>query len=97
MSSELAVLDEIYGRCWAINVNFPDTGPRMAAAREVIGRIKNQAVKGGLSPQEIDELAEEIHNLRAYLAFIVKEHPETNGEIEPQIKAISYLLEPVSK
>lgn len=97
MSSELAVLDEIYGRCWAINVNFPDTGPRMTTAREVIGRIKNQAVKGGLTPQEIDELAEEIHNLREYLRFIVKEYPETKGEIEPQIKAISYLLEPVSK
>lgn len=97
MSAEIAVLDEIYGRCWAISVNFPDTGPRMASARTVIGRIKGEAVKRGLTSQEIDELAEEIANLRQYLSEIMSDYPETKGEFMPQIKAISYLLEPVSK
>lgn len=97
MSSELACLDEIYGRCWAISVNFPDTGPRMASARTVIGRIKGESVKRGLTAQEIDELAEEIASLRLYLSQIVHDYPETKGELLPQIKAISYLLEPVSK
>jgi hypothetical protein len=97
MSSELACLDEIYGRCWAINVNFPDTGPRMASARQTIGRIKDIAVTRGLTEAEINELAEEITDLRGYLMYIVKEYPETSPEITPQIKAISYLLEPVSK
>lgn len=97
MSSEIACLDEIYGRCWAINVNFPDTGPRMASARQTIGRLKNEAVKRTLTPQEVDELAEEITSLRSYLLEIMKDYPETRSEFEPQIKAINYLLEPVSR
>lgn len=95
MSGEIACLDEIYGRCWAINVNFPDTGPRMSSARQTIGRIKDIAVTRGLTEAEINELAEEITDLRGYLMYIVKEHPETKSEIAPQINAISYLLEPV--
>ena len=95
--SEIAILDEIYGRCWAINVNFPDTGPRMASARQTIGRIKDIAVTRGLTGSEIDELAEEIQDLRIYLMYIVNSHPETKSEIAPQISAISYLLEPSAK
>lgn len=69
----------------------------MASARTVIGRIKDEAVKRGLTAQEIDELAEEIANLRQYLTEVMNDYPETKGEFMPQIKAISYLLEPVSK
>jgi hypothetical protein len=97
MSGEIACLEEIYGRCWAINANYPDTGPRMASARQTIGRIKNIAVSRGLTESEINELAEEIQDLRGYLMYIVKEYPDTSPEITPQIKAISYLLEPVSR
>ena len=69
----------------------------MATARQVIGRIRDIAVSRGLTEAEIHELDEEITDLRSYLMYIVKEHPETKSEIAPQIKAISYLLEPVSK
>jgi hypothetical protein len=97
MSSELACLEEIRGRCIAINVNYPDTGVRIRPAVEQIEKSMGIAVKGTLTNAQVSELAEELYSLREYLKSIMAEHQEVKGEFEPTIRAISYLLEPVSK
>jgi len=97
MSHELACLDEIKGRCLAISIAYIDTGVRMRPAIEQITRTMSQASKGPLTEKEVAEISGELYSLRDYLKEILAEYPEVKGEFEPTIKAIDYLLEPVSK
>jgi len=97
MNHELACLDEIKGRCVAISVAYLDTGVRMRPAIEQIEHSMGLAVKGPLTEREINTLSDELYSLRDYLKEILAEYPEVKGEFEPTIKAIDYLLEPVSK
>ena len=97
MSSELACLDEIKGRCLAIGINWPDTGVRVRPAIEQIDHFLNLAVKGEQTQRDISLLAEELYSLRDYLREILGEYPEVKPDFAPTIKAIDYLLEPVSK
>lgn len=97
MSSELAAVEEVIGRTWAIQVSFPDTMPRMASARETLQPIRDKALKGPITPQEVDVAAEELQSLRGFLSSVMEDYPETKGEFEPCIKTINYLIEPVNK
>lgn len=97
MSSELAALDEVVGRTWAIQVNFPDTAPRMASARETLIPIKDKAVKSPLNQMEIDKLGEELSDLRNFLMEVMRDYPETRGEFLPAVNTINYLIEPISQ
>ena len=94
-NSEISALEELKGRCLAINVCYLDTGVRMRPAIECITRHLNEVVKRPLQQKEIDELAEEIYDLREYFKYVMKESPETEKEIKPAIKVINYLIDPV--
>lgn len=97
MRNELACLDEIKGRCTAISIAYLDTGVRMRPAIEQIEHTMGLAVKGPLTEKEVNDLGNELYSLRDYLKEILAEYPEVKGEFEPTIKAIDYLLEPVSR
>lgn len=92
MSSELAALEELKGRCLAIAVAYLDTGVRMRPALECFTKHLGEAAKRPLLPQEIDELAEEISDLRGYLTEIQKKYPEVKRDFSPTIKVCDYLL-----
>ena len=49
-----------------------------------------------LTPIETEALAEELQDLRGYLKYVISEAPETAVEVEPCIKAIDWILEPVA-
>lgn len=93
--SEIACLEEIKGRCLTINVCFPDTGPRMRSAVEALNEALNLAVKGPMQRKSLDDLIEELYDLREYLKFVIIEAPETKSEIQPTIECINYLMDPV--
>ena len=91
----MACLEEIKGRCYAIRVNWPDTEPRMYTAIAEISEHLQKASKRLLTHTETDALAEELQDLKDYLKYVLSEAPQTATEIEPCIKAIDWILEPV--
>lgn len=95
MSSEIAALEELKGRCLAISVAYLDTGVRMRPAIECIQKHLNDAVKGPIRPEAAQELAEEILNLREYLKLIKKHYPEVTKDFDPTIKVCDWLVEPI--
>lgn len=95
MSAEIACLEEIKGRCYAIRVNYPDTEPRLYTAIAEISEHLHRASKRKLTMQETDALAEELIDLKSYLQYVITEAPSTAVEVEPCIKAIDWILEPV--
>jgi hypothetical protein len=92
MSSELAALEELKGRCLAIQVAYLDTGVRMGPAVVTLNKFLGEAVKRPLFPQETQELAEEILDIREYLKDVLKKYPEVKREFEPTIKVCDYLV-----
>lgn len=97
MSQELAALEELKGRCQAIQIVWLDTGVRMQPAIEKFTKHINEAVKRPLLPQETQELAEEILDLRQYLLDVRKKYPEVRKEFDPTIKVCNWLVEPINK
>ena len=95
MSSEIACLDEIRGRCTAVRVNWPDTEPRMQSAVAEISEHLHTLSKRPLNEIELRALDEELTELKSYLEYVTQEAPETKKEIDPLIKAINWLFEPV--
>lgn len=95
MSSEIAALEELKGRCLAISVAYIDTGIRMRPAIECIQKHLNEVVKRPLREDETQELAEEILSLREYLKLIRKHYPEVKPEFDPTIKVCDWLVEPL--
>ena len=97
MSSEIAALEELKGRCLAININYPDTGIRMRPAIECFTKHLGEAVKRPLKQHEVTEIAEEILDLRLYFQDIMNEYPEVKKDFLPAIKVCNYLVEPINK
>lgn len=97
MSQELAALEELKGRCLAIQVVWLDTGVRMQSAIQTFTKHINEAVKRPLLPQETQELAEEILDLRQYFVDVRKKCPEVRREFDPAIKVCNWLVEPINK
>jgi hypothetical protein len=97
MSQELAALEELKGRCQAIQIVWLDTGVRMQPAIEKFTKHINEAVKRPLLPQETQELAEEILDLRQYFLDVRKKCPEVRREFDPAIKVCNWLVEPINK
>lgn len=96
MSSEIACLDEIRGRCIAVRVNWPDTDPRMQSAVAEISEHLHTLSKRPLNEIELQALDEELTDLRGYLVYVTEQAPETKKEIDPLIKAINWMFEPVN-
>jgi len=92
MSSELAALDELKGRLMFLQVEYLDMGVRIRPALEVIEKSMQTAVKGPLTITQVDELAEEMSDLRKYLAWVKGDYPEVTKDVEPVINVISWLL-----
>lgn len=92
MSSEIAALDELKGRCTFLKVEYPDTTIRMDSALEVFVKMMGRAVKRGLTKEEIDELAEEMYSLRDYLRLVRNKYPEVRKDFDPTIKVCDWLL-----
>lgn len=92
MSSEIAALEELKGRCQFISIEYLDTGVRMRPAIECISKHLGEAVKRPLLPQEVQELSEELLDLREYLKLIREKYPEVRKEFDPTIKVCDWLL-----
>lgn len=92
MSSELAALDELKGRCIFLKIQYPDTGVRMDPALDVIKKNLGEAAKRPLLPNEVQELAEEVLDLREYLKTIREKYPEVSRDFDPTIKVCNWLL-----
>jgi hypothetical protein len=95
MSSEIAALEELKGRCQAIQIVWLDTGVRMQSAIQTFTKHINEAVKRPLLPPETQELAEEILDLRQYLVDVRNKYPEVRREFDPTIKVCDWLVEPI--
>lgn len=95
MSSELAALDELKGRCLAIQVAYLDTGVRMNPAIEKFTKYLGEASKRPLLQNELDDLTEEIGSLREYFRSMIKDYPEVKREFLPAIRVCDYLIEPI--
>ena len=92
MSSELAALDELKGRCTFLKIEYPDTGIRMEPAIDLLNKVMGYAAKRPLTPQEVDELGEELYSLRAYLKDIQKHYPGVQKDFKPTIAVCDWLL-----
>lgn len=92
MSQELAALDELKGRLTFLQVEYIDMGVRVRPALETINRLSQLAVKGPLTMPQVDELAEEISDLRAYLGWVKGDYPEVSKDVDPVINVINWLL-----
>jgi hypothetical protein len=92
MSSEIAALDELKGRLTFIKVQYIDTVSRVQPAIECIMRMMHDASKGPLTPKQIDELSEELYDLRSYLLWLKSEYSETSKEVDPVINVINWLM-----
>jgi hypothetical protein len=95
MSSEIAALEELKGRCQAIQIVWLDTGVRMQSAIQTFTKHINEAVKRPLLPPETQELAEEILDLRQYLVDVRNKYPEVRREFDPTIKVCDWLVAPI--
>ena len=94
MSSEIACLEEIRGRCMAVRINWPDTEPLMQSAYAEISEHLHTLSKRPLTDIELNALIEELTNLKNYIEFVLKQAPETSGEIKPLLAAIDWIFEP---
>ena len=95
MSSELAALEELKGRCQSIKVCYLDTGVRMEPAIDTLQKFIEIAIKRPLISEEVDELGEEIASLRGYLMEILKKYPEVKRDFKPTIEVCDWLIGPV--
>jgi hypothetical protein len=95
MSSEIAALSELKGRCLAIKVVWLDTGYRMEVADQRLTKFLNDAVKRPLLPEEVQELGEEIMSIRSYLKEVRDKYPEVRGEFDPTIRVCDWLVAPI--
>lgn len=73
-------------------IEYPDVTPRVQPAVEVIEYTRNEASKGPISMEMVDNLTEEISDLRNYLMWVVSEYPETKKDILPVSLVIEWLL-----
>jgi hypothetical protein len=95
MSSEIAALEELKGRCQAIQIVWLDSGVRMQSAIQTFTKHINEAVKRPLLPPETQELAEEILDLRQYLVDVRNKYPEVRREFDPTINVCDWLVAPI--
>jgi hypothetical protein len=95
MSSEIAALNELKGRCLALKVVWLDTGYRMEVADQRLTKFLNDAVKRPLLPEEVQELGEEIMSIRSYLKEVRDKYPEVRGEFDPTIRVCDWLVAPI--
>lgn len=92
MSSEISALEDLKGRCLFLDIEYPDTGVRMRPAILCITKHLGEAVKRPLLPDEVQELAEELSDLRGYLAEIQKKYPYVKKDFQPTINVCNWLL-----
>jgi hypothetical protein len=92
MKQEISALDELKGRLTFLQIEYIDTGIRIRPALTCIQNTLNLASKGPLTMQQVDELGEELSNLRGYLVWLKEQYPVTTKDVDPVIAVIDWLL-----
>ena len=92
MSQEIAALDELKGRLDWIKVNWPDTHIPVDPTVDLLTTNLHRCMKRNLKEPEIQELSEDIQDLKEYLLVILRKYPEVRKDFIPTVNVINWLL-----
>jgi hypothetical protein len=89
MSSEIAALEELKGRCQAIQIVWLDTGVRMQVRYPDFHQTYKRGSKTTVTASGDPELAEEILDLRQYLVDVRDKYPEVGVSSTPLLGSVT--------